>query len=222
MALSSNGQLLIRHETQSLGALTALAVPFQLASYQLEPLFPAPAGSALTAAMAVPFSSARAVWSLAKPAAIVQQNPWDVAHNAAAQQNYRAYIEPDIIHALIKPPAATAEGGLNADFPPHQTVSPGWHLSQNFTGFDNVRGIATGRGVRIAHLDTGYTPAHASTPRHMRPDLGWNFWDGNANTKDPGSQFIGVLQPGHGTATTRAISAGRRTPRSCPSASGLR
>jgi hypothetical protein len=79
-------------------------------------------------------------------------------------------------------------------------VGPGWHLSAGFTGFEAVRGMATGNGVRIAHLDTGYWPPHVSTPRRVRRDLGYNFYENNTNTTDPG---IGgpLRNPGHGTAT---------------------
>ena len=150
---------------------------------------------------------------LAKPSIIIQQNPWDAAHQAAAQHSYRSYIEPDIINPVATPPpTAMATKGLSSHFPPFQAVSPGWHLGQDFTGFLNVRGLATGRGVRIAHLDTGYTPGHASTPRHMRPELGWSTWDDTDNTVDPGDKdLVGALQPGHGTATLALLAGGTVT-----------
>jgi len=59
--------------------------------------------------------------------------------------------------------------------------------------------------VRIAHLDTGYWPPHESTPRHVRRDLGYNFYENNTNTTDPG--ISGPLRnPGHGTATLAILS----------------
>ena len=216
MALLSNGQLLIRHPTAAHAAVMArtLQVPFQLGNYTLEPLFraaaappAAPPAAAARAAMIGPAASPPPVWSLAKPTTAVQQNPWDVAHQAAAQQGYSAYVEPDIMHAPAKPPPAVAPAQLNTNYPPAGAVSPGWHLMQEFSGFANIRGIATGQGMRIAHLDTGYTPGHISTPRNLQPALGWNFWDDNNDTVDPGTQVLGVLQPGHGTATL-AILAG--------------
>ncbi len=204
MSLLSNGQLLIRHAPSADSAAFAMQVPFQLGDYQLEPLFRQPAINATAALTGTPSPA----WSLAKPTTVVQQNPWDVAHHAAAQQGYRAYVEPDIINSPASPPLAVAAAGLNQNYPPSQPVSPGWHLGQDFAGFLNVRGVATGSGVRIAHLDTGYTPAHASTPRRMRPDLGWNFWDDNADTVDPGTEVAGLLQPGHGTATLAILAGG--------------
>ena len=96
--------------------------------------------------------------------------------------------------------------GLNQDWPPYVSVSPGWHLADAFAGFEGVRGLATGNGVRIAHLDTGYWPPHDSTPRLVKRGLGYNFYENKPNTTDPG--LGGSLrQPGHGTATI-AILAG--------------
>ncbi len=44
-----------------------------------------------------------------------------------------------------------------------------------------------------------------STPRHIRRDLGYNFYENNTNTTDPGTG--GVLRnPGHGTATLAILS----------------
>ncbi len=203
MALQSNGQLLIRHNSPMLSATAAFKAPLPLTNYRLEPLFQSPAHiAAAVATTSMPGFGP--TWSLAKPTAVVQQNPWDVAHQAAAQQNYTAYVEPDILHAPASmPPAAAASGGFNTNYPPAvgTQVSPGWHLGQDFGGFANIRGVATGKGVRIAHLDTGYTPRHVSTPRNIKPELGWNFWDDDDQTVDPGTQVLALDQPGHGTAT---------------------
>lgn len=209
MALTSNGRLLILHQPtsrilESVGA--ALVGPLQLTEYVVEPLFPA-------TTMPMTEDVAGQIWSLAKPTANVQQNPWDVAHHAASQVGYEAYIEPDILHAAAPVPTdaleAVAGDELNTNYPPNDAVSPGWHLEPGFTGFATIRGRADGRGIRIAHLDTGYTPGHVSTPRHMHPELGWNFWDNNDDVVDPGTQVLGLLQPGHGTATL-ALLAGNR------------
>ncbi len=200
MALRSNGQLLIRHAFPSPTAMASMAAPLPFANYKLEPLFHPPAHVAAAAARAA-MPTGDPTWSLAKPTVVVQQNPWDVAHQAAAQQGYTAYIEPDIMHAPDNLPPALAAGSMNPNYPPPQPVSPGWHLGQDYTGFENIRGVAKGGGTRIAHLDTGYTPAHISTPRNIAPQLGWNFWDDNDDTVDPGTQVLGLDQPGHGTAT---------------------
>ena len=127
----------------------------------------------------------------------------------ARAAQYSIYVEPDLLQEApeVSPiPEAAAQQGFDKDWPPAALVSPGWHLAAGFTGFEQVRSTATGNGVRIAHLDTGYWPPHASTPRHIRRDLGYNFYENNTNTTDPGTS--GVLRnPGHGTATL-AIVAG--------------
>ena len=62
--------------------------------------------------------------------------------------------------------------------------------------------------MRIAHLDTGYSESHKSKPVNLKPELGWNFYEGNSNTIDPGL-FFG--NPGHGPATL-ALLAGAQLP----------
>jgi hypothetical protein len=73
-----------------------------------------------------------------------------------------------------------------------------------YTGFESVRNTL-GDGIRIAHLDTGYWPEHISTPKNIKPDLGWDFWDWKLSTVDPGTDWI-LDMPGHGTATLGLLS----------------
>src|SRR5262249_34275308 len=66
-----------------------------------------------------------------------------------------------------------------------------------------------GQRIRVGILDTGYDPAHATLPLHLRTDLQRNFVDADSNdATDPGRHFPGN-NPGHGTATL-ALLAGRR------------
>jgi len=74
----------------------------------------------------------------------------------ARDAQYSIYVEPDLLQEAQAPAEATAQKGFDQDWPPASLVSPGWHLTEGFAGFERVRGIATGNGVRIAHLDTGY------------------------------------------------------------------
>ncbi|MBZ9765507.1 S8/S53 family peptidase [Mesorhizobium sp. CA6] len=200
MALKGNGQLLVKVRNQPFAVLFSATQPFAIPGYSLEPLS--------TAVQTRPqFTAAAAAdhWLLAKPATLVDDlAPWDTAHAAASAHNYAHYVEPDILHERSTIAPGKFDHGLNGDWPPFvdatEGISPGWHLGANFTGFESVRGLATGKGVRVAHLDTGYTPGHASKPRHLRPDLGYDYWGKNKNPIDPGER--GVLdQPGHGTAT---------------------
>jgi subtilisin family serine protease len=201
MALQSNGQLLVKVRGRPFSALFSAAPPFALPGYVLEPLSTAPQ-MRTTFSASVPADH----WLLAKPAAPSQDaTPWDSAHAAANANGYLHYVEPDILHERAAPPPGQLDGGLNADWPPFVSnsdgLSPGWHLDAKFAGFDSVRASARGAGVRIAHLDTGYTPGHSSKPRRLRPALGYDYWDDKPDPVDPGTAFLGVLQPGHGTAT---------------------
>lgn len=64
-----------------------------------------------------------------------------------------------------------------------------------------LAGAPPGRGVRIAHPDTGYT-GHPELDAHaLRPDLGYDFLDNDPDPVDP----LGGLSPGHGTATGSVI-----------------
>ena len=102
-------------------------------------------------------------------------------------------------------PEATAQQGFDQNWPPSALVSPAWHLADGFTGFEEVRATATGNGVRIAHLDTGYWPPQDSTPAPYWRDLDYNFYENNTNTTDPDTS--GVLgTPGHSTATLAILS----------------
>jgi hypothetical protein len=200
MALQGNGQLLVKVRGQPFTALFSATPPFTLPGYSIEPLSATPQARAMFKA-----SVAADHWLLAKPATPQPDTtPWDTAHAAAKANGYAHYVEPDILHARTPPPAGKLDGGLNTDWPPFvedsDGVSPGWHLEAGFTGFASVRTSATGTGVRIAHLDTGYTPGHISKPRNLRPDLGYDYWDDKPDPIDPGTEFPG-LQPGHGTAT---------------------
>lgn len=201
MALQGNGQLLIKVRAQPFVSLFAVSPAVSLPGFALEPLSHVP--------QRMPGFSALAPadhWMLAKPATPGPDNtPWDTAHAAAKVVNYAHYVEPDILHVRSTPPVGTLDGGLKDHWPPNVAandgISPGWHLGDGFTDFVTAWRTTTGAGVRIAHLDTGYTPMHDSKPRHLRPELGYDYWAGKSDPVDPGAQFLGILQPGHGTAT---------------------
>jgi subtilisin family serine protease len=166
-------------------------------------------------------------WFLHTPAlddARRDEHPWDDAHAVArqfrnafsAESLATPYVEPDLLHRRyvrvidsVERPAADdtawpALKGLIADFSPypHDQFALQWHLER--ARFPTAWLSSTGAGVRIAHLDTGYYPDHLSTPRHMLREQGWNYFDANGDTSDPGNE----LNAGHGTATL-ALLAGK-------------
>jgi hypothetical protein len=176
-------------------------------------------GTPLTAWAAVPRPSAPT------------SHPWDAAHRAVRDPASvgleavagPAYAEPDFVQSWPFP--RPDSGGLESftgspcedrgpdDFWPLGEPAFGWHLDEAHSRLKAARDRAgdpgDGRRVRIAILDTGYDPAHATLPLHLLTDLQRNFVDGDPNdATDPGRHFPGN-NPGHGTATL-ALLAGRR------------
>lgn len=90
-------------------------------------------------------------------------------------------------------------------------VGPGvaWHLRDEYSELARARQRGRpepgARRVRIAHIDTGYSPDHATCPRHLRRDLGFNFWRNNTDTTDNN----GGLFQGHGTRTLSVLAGNR-------------
>ena len=79
-----------------------------------------------------------------------------------------------------------------------------WYLECIFADFKSAWAQTTGKGIKIAHPDTGYWPEHKSTPRNIRPEQGYNYYEDSTNTVDPGLGGIGNM-PGHGTATVALL-----------------
>ncbi len=160
---------------------------------------------------------------------IQEEHPWDAAHavaqtltrearaSGAAEVAVDLYVEPDLIHRryvqvvdqlrtpLTEGAAWPASAGLNPDYPPtvNDHFSLAWHLERG--RFPEAWVVTRGAGVRIAHLDTGYYPAHESTPARIYPEQGRNYFEGDPHdVTDPGNE----LNAGHGTATL-ALLAGK-------------
>ncbi|MEJ0042248.1 MAG: hypothetical protein WDM81_08540 [Rhizomicrobium sp.] len=73
-----------------------------------------------------------------------------------------------------KGPPYLPDEALDSHYPPRpgDKFSPGWHLQKDYADFVGAWKVSKGAGVRIAHLDTGYTKAQASTPRQLLPAAG--------------------------------------------------
>jgi len=203
MVIHYSGNLLVKVRNRAFASLLAGPQPLAIPGYRLAPLFKAHHATAMFAA-----SQPADHWLAAAANAGRDLHPWDEAHRVTRSAQYAIYVEPDLLQEAPEAPAApeaAAQQGFDQDWPPASLVSPGWHLAEGFTGFEKVRAIATGNGVRIAHLDTGYWPPQVSTPRHIRRDLGYNFYENNTNTTDPGTGGL-LRNPGHGTATLAIVS----------------
>jgi len=231
MTLSSSGKIMVRVPRTQFLAMTA-GMPFRAAAAgpTTRPLFGAShaAGLMFNTHLA---AQQQQDWLLHEPDQ-TDTNPWDVAHQVAQGKwpgsaqfaaTPNVYAEPDVLHTRQRPaqspafaleevpagPPWPALDDLNANYGPTPSTifSPAWHLDIDFGNFAAAWRYNTGVGIRIAHLDTGYTPNHMSTPRKILPEQGYNFYENNTNTVDP--YISGLLdEPGHGTATL-ALLAGK-------------
>jgi len=140
---------------------------------------------------------------------------WSQAH-ALRQANEILLVEPDVSQqwamdatsgqalAAAAPPCAFEDqsgAGGKATFPGRLA----WNLGRDFSDLKSAREAVSAERqeeVFVAHLDTGYDPAHRTTPKNLRPDLFGNFVDTaavSAKDETPPGQFLGNL--GHGTST---------------------
>jgi hypothetical protein len=196
LTLKGNSQFLIKVRATPARALFAAAgapSPLRLPPGQTaEPLFISRHLAGLVD-MAAPTDH----WVLTRPAApAVTRTPWDDAHQIARLNGYAHYVEPDLLHERT---AAAADLAQRDIWPPHAAVPANWHKGAGFAGFDSVP--QKGERIWIAHLDTGYTPHHPSTPVHLHPELGKDFWDTSRTTAEDPYEAGLLDQPGHGTGT---------------------
>jgi subtilisin family serine protease len=175
--------------------------------------------------------SEQSLTEVAVPAAAGRtEHPWDLAHRlirspaSAGLESMAqvAYAEPDLVQSFPyeRLPESALESFARAPcaeeppdgFWPVGAPELGWHLDDAHSQLRSARnrvGDPGGRRVRIAILDTGYDPAHASIPVHLRLDLQRNLADGDPNdATDPGHHFP-LNQPGHGTATMALLAGGK-------------
>lgn len=159
-------------------------------------------------------------------------SPWDAAHAALSEGSPFAAdgvvsqiqaVEPDLTQQWGFDEAPGGQGFSAADrcaFTP-ETAQGGrsigrqlaWHLDDAHSGLRSARQVVADgqRKVRIAHLDTGYDPAHATLPAFLRRDLQRNFIAAepvsDASDRTPGgAQWL--RNRGHGTATLALLAGG--------------
>ena len=212
--------------TPSLLVKTAAGLPtrfsFGATSFRVEPLFTSigrPSG---------PAAAGGGTWHLlTTPDGTAGQNPWDLCHQMLqgglgfAGAPAVEFAEPDWQQRWVV--GRDAELGISlqscdaepqdAAFP--RLADPFWFRDLSHSQFDTALALAGGANVkprvRIAHLDTGYDPGHASLPLHLRKDLARNFVDDNkpSDASDTSAGLANNL--GHGTGTL-SILAGRKMP----------
>lgn len=201
--------LLVKVRTGPAGSMAAVR-----ALGAFEPILEVPAGPVAGFGLA---ASQPAVWVRADAG----DNPWDRAHallasGFAAHSNGVVAAEPDFdqqwnvvdnnTNCVAEP--QTGAGGRAVG--PHYA----WHLDDGFSGLRAARAtipLADQARVTIAHLDTGYDPAHAAAPRRILTDRERNFIRGqgeNPNSAvDVGAAGLG-RNPGHGTGTIGILAGG--------------
>ena len=226
MTVQHSGKFMVRVPRPHFQAMTA-ALPLQVgaAGPTTQPLFAASHAAGFTFAANLP-PEQQTGWLLHQPNP-TGQHPWDSAHQlvqgkVAGSEQFAAipaaYAEPDLLNTRTLPPQARAAVAVPAApaGPPWQATdqlntnygpaagavfSPAWQLDIAYGNFAAAWAYNKGAGIRIAHLDTGYTPGHMSVPRNLLPAQGYNFSENNTNTVDPDMTAGLLYEPGHGTAT---------------------
>lgn len=152
---------------------------------------------------------------------------WDRAHALLAPGHSFASsgtsieaIEPDLLQqwpfADGLPPSMDDEGFAAVEHAcvfEEQEIKGGkatgsgvaWNVKDAFSQLSSARAHVGNKlkRIRIAHLDTGYDPAHATLPRHLNKTLQRNFVKGgklgDATDQVPAGKLL--ANPGHGTGT---------------------
>ena len=145
-------------------------------------------------------------------------NPWEMCHElvrgglGVAGGPQVEFAEPDLQQQWLvgRPGAIVTKLGLNGPTPdPQNSAYPKifeddfWYKDDQHAqwALTNVGDPGDGNRVRVAHLDTGYDPHHATCPLHLAGHLQKNFVDADRpnDASDDSSGFFNNL--GHGTGT---------------------
>lgn len=189
----------------------------------------APAIKGKVQSLAVEAQTPPANWHIVEPMMGLNESahPWDMCHEMVSQgmgvdrAGVAVFAEPDLaqqwftgseetqLQALTQ--ACTAdqqEKGPNG-FPGEPKND--WYRDKDHAQFSELGETATGAGVRIAHLDTGYDPDHSSKPVNLETSLAKNFVD-SERPNDATDDTSGLWNNrGHGTGTL-SILAGAPVP----------
>jgi len=167
--------------------------------------------------------SPNATWhAVTTPLPIGSQNPWDVCHSIVQQgfglgpANAPVFAEPDFQQQWISGSPIDQEIALtrSCEAEPQKTGPSGYPGDEkNFWYQDDAHGqyakalasvpVPADRTavVRVAHLDTGYDPAHKTRPIGIEQTLERNFVDDN-RPNDASDDTSGLFNNrGHGTGT---------------------
>jgi len=231
---------LIKVQGNATGLAAAVGKSFGAADTRLTEIMQIPAGGPAGQGMA---AAPQARWfHLEAPGG----RGWEGAHallsqgQALAAGGEIALVEPDHAQQWLQP-APRAEGMAAAapcsfeaqDHTEGKAVStlnvPDWAQQEAFSGFLAARGAMGDdaaekqKKVLVAHLDTGFDPAHITCPAGLERALQRNFVDAEfpddaTDRVPPGASAL--RNPGHGTATL-ALLAGNRLDGTSPELGGF-
>lgn len=147
-------------------------------------------------------------------------SPWDICHALVSQgmgidgTGVVTFAEPDLPQRWVTDEPTdgqTLAAAKSCDPEPQNPKFPrgaveDWYRDAGHTGLATVVASVTGEGVRIAHLDTGYDPEHASTPANLERRLEKNFVDDDRpdDATDRASGLINNHTHGAGTLSILA------------------
>ena len=209
--MASGGlRLLVKSNRAATTASVALGAAAPVA-LSLRPLMPSIDRMSATA-LAAP-----ATWHIAE-APDGDVNPWDACHalvrdGLGVAGGAVAMAEPDLEQKWVWASPNRQAFGLtgNCDAAPSNSDvyaignTEYWFADEDHSQLDMARdgvGAPAGSRVRIAHLDTGYDPNHATKPKFLRTDLARNFVDAD-RPMDATDMPTALINPmfGHGTGT---------------------
>lgn len=148
-----------------------------------------------------------------------EMNPWDVAHTAAKALGPQAgFVEPDLLNEYAadqnidvpykkspknKIKKNNSVGGFDPDWQPHKNIF--WHLEDAFSQLASARKEVEDIDytIRIAHIDTGYSPTHVIIPESAKKNKLQRNFVGDEDPADAHDRNTkGTLRmPGHSTGT---------------------
>jgi hypothetical protein len=158
---------------------------------------------------------------------------WDAAHNQAGaalgvDSSSILFAEPDLPQHYPDDNEANPGGSPFAASAPNCVFQPqangqrpsgpgfAWHLQDAYSQLASARAavnFADPNRTRIAHIDTGYDPAHLARPARILHDLERNFVNADGSPNSAADPNRGLLfdNSGHGTGTI-GILAGQSVP----------
>jgi len=149
----------------------------------------------------------------------VPGNAWDEAHALRDAGGFRR-VEPDL-HDTLEAPTRRAAGACLGDDGVPAPAESGWSLREMnapaaWALEPGAEGARFGEGVRVCHVDTGWTEHVDIDTDRIDRDRQLDLVDGDTDARDP-LDYRG--NPGHGMATGSVLfsaggvdAAGRATP----------